>query len=152
MSNPFFTLQQRVHDLIAAQSYFVALAPNQILTEQVADLDNRIQTVLLQLGFGIVVMTAEGVPATSADFGVVVSLERLTVSIVHNPTLDMTHNALDALDAVRQAVIGQSVQPTPPDADKAWDYFGYAGHQRRMDSLPELNVHELHITAGLRLQ
>ena len=152
MSNPFFAMQGRVHDLIAAHAYFAGLTPDQILTEQVADLDFRIQNALLQVGFGVVVMTAEGSPATAADFGVAVSLEKLTITIIHNPTLDANHNALDALDAVRQAVIGQSVQPTPPDAEKAWDYFAYAGHLRRTDSIADLHVHELHITGGLRLQ
>lgn len=149
--NPFFALQQRLIDLLAAHAYFAGLdASAQLLTEKVADLDYQVTNSLLPLGFGVVVTTAQGKPAESS-YEALTTLEDLNVSITHNPLLDPAHNALDALAAAIAAIHGQSVQAEAPASAHARDFFAVQGHQRRFDGPAGCHVHEIHVTAGLRL-
>lgn len=150
-TNKFFGLQQRLADLIAADDYFAGVPASQILTEQVGDIQYQVENVLLPLGFGIVITTASGKDDVSS-YEALTTLEDLNVSIVHNPTTDPAHSALDALAAAIDAIHGASVQVTPPLSARASDYFAVTGHQRRLDGPPNTHVHELHVTGGLRLK
>ena len=150
MSNPFFTLQTRIQSLLSASAYFQGLLPAQMLTEEIGDLDTEIEQKLIPLNFGFVVETAEGKPIESS-YGALMTLETLCVSLVHNPTLDPTHNMLDALTAAIAALQGKSVQLNPPAAYRPHDFFAVISHGRRRDAPPGLHVHELLVTAGLRL-
>ena len=148
--NPFFSLQTRLRDLIAAHAYFAAVAADEILTEQIADLEYQVESRLLNIGFGIVITTAAG-KAVESTYGALVSDEDLNISIVHNPTLKGDYNALEAQWAAMQAVHGQTCLAVPPHVLTERDYFRVVGHQRRLDGPAGVNVRELHVTAGLRL-
>jgi hypothetical protein len=150
MPNPFFTLQQRIQSLIQANAYFAGLEADQILTEEVGDLDTEIEQKLLPLNFGVVVETADGKPSVSS-YGALISMETLCISLVHRPTLDPAHSILDALAAAIAAVHGAGVQATPPPNAREFDFFAVVSHGRRRDAPPGVHVHELHVTAGLRL-
>ncbi|MFA5265207.1 MAG: hypothetical protein WC378_15400, partial [Opitutaceae bacterium] len=149
----FFALQQRIVDLLAADPYFTGLdATKQLLTEQVGDLEYVVENALLPLGFGVVITTAAGKPIEN-DYEALLMLEDLNVSITHNPTLDTAHDALDALCAASKALQGKCVYAVPGlGAPRPYDFFKVTGHQRRFDGPPSCHVHELHVTAGLRLQ
>jgi hypothetical protein len=150
--NPFFALQERLAALVAAASYFAGLSPAQILTEKIAGLEFQVENSLLPLGFGVVITTASGKAMEGAgDYEALVTLEDLNVSIVHNPQTDPAHSALDALAAALAAIHGQSVQPTAPPAQRPHDFFRVTGHQRRVDAPANCTVHEIYVTAGLRL-
>lgn len=150
-TNPYFALQERLVALIAASPYFTGLdAGTQLLTEQIADLGNQVEQALIPLGFGIVVTTASG-KAVESSYGALLSDEDLNISIIHNPTNDADHNALDAQWEAIKAVHGQPVQATPPVVTTERDFFRIVGHQRRLDVPAGCNVRELHVTCGLRL-
>lgn len=144
MSNPFFDAQARLAALIKAHAYFAALPDDQLLTEQVGDLENRILNSLLPLGFGVVITTAKG--GGSSSLNLIRGEDTLTITIIHNPTLDPAHNALDALWAAQQAVIGQPLTAATV-VRREDDVWRYAGHERRLDAPPELHVHLLNVTA-----
>ena len=149
-SNPYFALQARLIALITASPYFTGLAADQLLTEEVGDLGYQVENALIPLGFGVVVTTANGKSA-EASYGALISDEDLNISIIHNPTTDPAHNALDAQWEALKAVHGQPVQETPPVVTTERDFFRIVGHQRRNDVPAGCNVRELHVTAGLRL-
>ena len=121
-----------------------------MLTEKIGDLDTEIEQKLIPLNFGFVIETADG-SATESSYELLMTLETLCISIVHRPSLDADHAVLDALAAAIAAVHGQSVQAELPGAPRAYDYFAVVKHGRRRDAPPGLHVHELHVTAGLRL-
>jgi hypothetical protein len=150
-ANPILTLQQRLVDLLAANAYFTGLdTTRQLLTEKIADLEYQIENSLLPLGFGVIVTTATG-KSVENDYAALLSDEDLNVCITHNPTTDLTHNALDALWAAIEAINGKTVLATPPAVLTERDYFRVTGHQRRHDGPPGCHVHELYVLAGLRL-
>ena len=149
-TNPFFALQDRLRSLLAGAEYFAGLSDDQILTEQVGDLGYQVENALIPLGFGVVITTAAGKPLEN-DYEALLTQEDLNVSIIHNPTADPSHSALAALSAAITALHGASVQATPAMAGRPFDFFRVTGHQRRMDAPANLHVHELHVTAGLRL-
>lgn len=151
MPNPFFSLQSRIRDLLAAAEYFAGLREGQLLTEEVGNLANQVETVLIPLGFGVVITTAAGKPIESS-YEALVTLEDLNVSITHNPQNDPAHNLTDALFAAVDAIHGASVQATPPAAARPHDFFAIVGHQKRLDGPQGCGVHELHVQAGLRLR
>jgi hypothetical protein len=149
--NPILTLQQRIVDLLEANAYFTGLsARQQLLTERIADLEYQVENVLLPLGFGVVVTTASG-KSTEDNYEALQTDEDLNVSITHNPTTDLTHNALDAVWAAMQAIHGKTVKATPPSVLTERDYFRVTGHQRRLDGPAGCHVHEIYVLAGLRL-
>ena len=149
-TNPFFALQDRIRTLISGAAYFTGLTADQILTEQVGDLGFQVENALIPLGFGVVITTAAGKPLEN-DFEALLTQEDLNVSIIHNPTTDPDHSALGALAAAIAALHGASVQASPAMAGRPFDFFRVTGHQRRMDAPANLHVHELHVSAGLRL-
>jgi hypothetical protein len=147
--NPFFAVQTRIQTLLLASSYYSGLT-GQILTEEVGDLDFQVNKAILPLGFGAIITTATG-KSFNAEFNALQSMEDFNVSIVWNPKLDPMHNTLDALTAAILAIHGQTVQTTPPPVKRPFDCFVVTGHQPRIDGPPDCNVHELHVTGGLRL-
>jgi hypothetical protein len=149
--NPYFALQSRIADLLEANGYFTGLsAKKSLLTEKVADLEFEVSNVVVPLGFGVVITTAEG-KSVESSYGALLSDEDLNISIVHNPKTVPEKNALEAQWAAIQAVHGQSVLATPPHVATERDFFRVVGHQRRLDAPAGCNVRELHVTGGLRL-
>lgn len=151
VTNPYFTLQERIIELIAAADYFKELdATTQLLTEKVGDLDYLVLNALLPVGFGVVVTTAAG-KAHVSDYDALLTDEDFNLSIIHSPTVAPDYNALDAQWAAIQALHGQTVLETAPAVLTERDYIRVTGHQRRMDAPEGVNVREIHLTAGLRL-
>lgn len=149
--NPFFQLQQRLVDLIAAAPYFAGLDPAaQLLTEKVGDLEYQVANALLPLGFGVVVTTAEG-KSSESNYEALSSDEDLNISIIHAPAMDPAHDALEAQWAAIQAIHGKPVSATLRAVLTERDRFRVTGHQRRLDGPAGCNVREIHVSAGLRL-
>lgn len=148
--NKFFGLQERIQELLFEAPFFADLAEGQIVTEKIGNLEFQVDNAILPLGFGIVITTAAG-KALESDFGALVTMEDLNVSIISNPTTDTAHPVLDALAAAINAIHGAAVTVPAAPAGRAFDFFAVTGHQRRMDAPANLHVHELHVSAGARL-
>lgn len=148
MSNPFFDLQGRLAGLLRADAYFAPLADDAILTEIVGDIDNRVTTDLLPLGFGVVITTAKG--EGSGTLSALRSRETLTVALISNPTLDPDHAVLDALAAAIRAIHGQPALATTA-VRKEEDCWRVVSHERRTDAPPELHVHHLLVQVTVSL-
>lgn len=150
-SNPYFALQARLVELIIAHDYFSDLnIETQVLTEEIANLEYEVKQKMLPIGFGIIITTAEG-KSREYNYEALTSDEDLQAYIVHNPTVDLNHNALEAQWELIRAVQGQTVQKVPPVVLTERDYFRVTGHQRRYDAPENCVGREVHIAAGLRL-
>ncbi|PTX95766.1 hypothetical protein [Opitutus sp. ER46] len=148
MSNPFFDLQQRLADLLRANAYFADLSAEAVLTEKVGDIDAKIVNDLLPLGFGVAIKTAKGDGQSSLGF--VTSRETIVVALINNPTLFPGKNVLDGLGAAMDAIVGKPVFAAT-QIRRENDCWQFSGHSRRDDAPPDLHVHELYVSAHIKL-
>lgn len=156
MSNPFTDLQARLRTLILAHTYFAAVedppAPAAtVLTEEIADIDYQVNEGLLQVGFGIAIKTARG------DSGIdrgrdkqLDSREQIAIWCIHSPTADTTHDALDAMWAVIQAVHGKPLNGAPADP-RGQETFQVISHEPEPNAPEGVNVQVVLVAVNTRL-
>lgn len=146
--NPFLQLQERLAALLRAHAYFAPLPDDAIVTENIGDIDNKVQRDLLPLGFGVVITTAKG--DAHGSLNALTTRETITVALIHNPTIEPEKNVLDALAAAVAAIHGQPVTEGARirQEQEAWKV---TGHERRTDTPAELHVHHLFVQAALKL-
>lgn len=142
--NRFITLQNKLRAVIAAHTYFAG-AP--ILTEELADLDAQIEKAILTVGgFGAVITTARGQRhGGDNEIAPLVLSEELSVTIIHVPTMDSAHTALDGLDAAITAIEASNADAIQTCGEMPWrilghDYFedkeaGVVSHLLRVGTL-----------------
>jgi hypothetical protein len=140
MSNPFLDIQERVAALLAPH-----FAGETILTESLGDLPQRIERLVLELGFGLVVTTAKGRAsddgtANTRATGPLHFREELTVAIIHNPLLRPGPSVLDALWTACAALHGQAAT-----GGARAPVLKVTGHEARDDAPDGLVVHHLHL-------
>ncbi len=145
MSNPFTALQDRVAAILAPE-----FADDTILTEALGDLVQRVDRVVMELGFGLVVTTARGSALEEGEAprelaGPLGLREELTVAIVHNPLLQPDRVVLEALWTVVRALHGQ---PITSPATAHTPVLRVTGHEVRDDAPDGVVVHHVHLATN----
>jgi hypothetical protein len=138
MSTHFLDLQTRIAALLAP-----VFPGDTILTESLGDLPQKVERLIMDLGFGLVITTAKGEAlnrssATPTSAVPLIFREELTVSLVHNPLL------LPALATAIQALHGVSASMLPASMPRA-PVLHVLGHEARDDAPDGVVVHQIRV-------
>lgn len=144
MSTHFLDLQTRIAAILAP--LFVG---DTILTESLGDLPQRVDRLVMELGFGLVITTAKGealnsASATPTSAVPLIFREELTVSIVQNPLLKPDRTIITALATVVGALHGVSASMLPVGMPRA-PVLHVLGHEARDDAPDGVVVHQIRV-------
>jgi hypothetical protein len=143
-NNPFVEMQEQLAALLRAREYFKDVL---ILTEQVADLAQKVENAILRVGgFGVVITTTHGErhgAADATDLTPLVLTEEIAITVIHSPLMTKKYRALDAVTEAIAAVDGKpSSQP-----DFTWRVLGHNNDpESRGAVVHHVRVSALHAT------
>ncbi|OAM89342.1 hypothetical protein OH491_13535 [Termitidicoccus mucosus] len=142
--NPFIQLQNQLRDVIAAHEYFAGVP---ILTEELANIESKLDIELAKLGLCVVITTARGQRLGDDEPAPAVLTEELTAAIIHNPLMESAYTALDALAEAIAAIEAENHQHLVATATCPWRILG---HDFVEDAPAGLVTHHLRVSTPLR--